>query len=269
MRLIVSADDCGYFPEVTAGIADCIAAGRVTATALLANAPDFGAAAGQLRALPLADAGVHLNLTWGRPLSAAMQRALGGRPFPGLARLAWLLLTRPALRAAAVAELDTQIARCRQAGLPPAFLNSHQHIHMLPMLHAPVLELARAHGIRQLRHTRPDGLWRGLKPWLRERLFALGATRRAPAPGTPLFLGLAASGRLTLDYLRARLATLPADTVGELMCHPGRAPDSSTPPAALAAYHDWAGERSLLLSPAFRHLLDESNVTLVRYRDLE
>jgi hypothetical protein len=267
MRLIVSADDFGYFPEVSAGIGDCIVAGTVTATAVLANAPDFTAAARQLRALPQADWGVHLNLTTGRPLSTTMQDALHGRPFPGLGRMA-LNLLRPAWRAAALEEFAAQIEHCERAGLKPVFLNSHQHIHMLPALYQPLRALARARGITHLRHTRPDGLWRGLRPWLRERLFALGAAARAAVPGTPWFIGLAASGRLTLDFLRARLARMPPDAVCELMCHPGRSISSSAPPAALAAYHDWAGERALLLSPGFRQLLESLNITLVRYRDL-
>src|SRR5437764_15069926 len=77
--LIVNADDYGYFPCVSRGIAAAAAMGAVTATGILANSPRLEEQIDWLRSSPRLDCGVHLNLTNGGPLTSAMARRLGRR----------------------------------------------------------------------------------------------------------------------------------------------------------------------------------------------
>ena len=79
MRLIVNADDFGYTPGVTRGILRAHRDGIVTATTLMANAPDTEDAAKAARADKTLDVGVHL---------VAHLRSTGDGPNASLARRA-------------------------------------------------------------------------------------------------------------------------------------------------------------------------------------
>ena len=71
--LVVNADDYAYFPGVSRGIIEAHKEGIVTATGVLANGSSFSADVGQLRSISSLDTGVHLNLTFGRLMSAKMR----------------------------------------------------------------------------------------------------------------------------------------------------------------------------------------------------
>jgi hypothetical protein len=70
--IIVNADDFGYTEGVSRGILDLARKGIVTATGVLANSPFFDEHVRSLLSVPQVDAGVHLNLTAGRPLTAGL-----------------------------------------------------------------------------------------------------------------------------------------------------------------------------------------------------
>ncbi len=266
IRLIVNADDYGYFPEVSRGIREAAQFGTVTATGVLVNGASFEADVNVLSEVPELEVGVHLNLTHGRPLTEAMRRRVGGI-FPDKWRL-FVGLGAGALPLDLVqAEWDAQIRRCLALGLRPAFLNSHEHVHMWPALRRLAMALGVDHGIRHIRHVVPDrepSEWRATP-----RHLLLGAMARigpAPRAGTPRFLGLGASGRISLDYLERAFRTLHPGETYELMCHPGHTPPDAD--SRLRAYHDWEGEWRTLLNPAFRALCARHDITLVRYAEL-
>ena len=65
MKLIVNADDFGYTRGVTQGIVRAQREGIVTATTMMANAPDTKGAADAARSVRDLDIGVHLVVTYG------------------------------------------------------------------------------------------------------------------------------------------------------------------------------------------------------------
>ena len=67
--LIVNADDFGYFRCVSRGIVQSHTRGIVTATGVLGNSPNLRDDALLLFQYPDLDVGVHLNLTFGEPLT--------------------------------------------------------------------------------------------------------------------------------------------------------------------------------------------------------
>ena len=69
MKLIVNADDFGYSESISAGIMRAHRDGIVTATTLMTNAPHTSGAAKLARATPTLDVGVHLVVTFDRPLA--------------------------------------------------------------------------------------------------------------------------------------------------------------------------------------------------------
>ena len=274
VKLIVNADDYGYFASVSQGILAGAGAGRISATGILANAERFDERMAWLRDCPQLDPGVHLNVTWGVPLSAAMRKLVdrwGGR-WPGKMPVVLGVLRGAIPVGAVVGEWRAQIQRCLDAGLNIMFLNSHEHVHMLPSLYPQAQALADEFGIRHLRYTQIE--WAGkFSPGALVRNTLLGGMnvmnrkrRRGPASR---FLGLAESGNVTVRYLQTRLAGLPPGTVCELMCHPGYFDADEIHAPALRAYHHWQSELDMLTGPDFGQLLKDYNVTVTGYRNLQ
>lgn len=272
--LIVNADDFGYSAGISRGILDCARAGAVTATGVFATSRTFEEHVTWLRMLPELDLGVHLSLSHGRPLSAAMTRACarwGGR-FPRRRQLAWALASRHLSRELLTEEWRAQIQRCLAAGIEVRFLNSHEHVHMWPPLLGVLLELARECRVPFVRYARPE--WTGTLgaagPALRGAVLqVLDFANRGHAPvGMPALLGVSCSGRLNLAYLEKRFAALPRGRSYELMCHPGYCDPYEIRDERLLRFHHWDQELELLRGRAFADLCRAHHIALARFRDL-
>ncbi len=273
VQIIVNADDFGYFDAVSQGILEAAEAGMVTATGVMANGPALDRWIDRLKALPGLSVGVHLNATLGAPLTPGMAEALAGSrgQFPSKGNLASAVLLGRLSTETLLTEWRAQIRRCLDKGLRIEFVNSHEHVHVLPGLYAEVRRLAAELGIRHVRAPQsewgprftPGGV-------LRSTVFAVaGQFARGAAAAEPVLIGVATSGRLSLDYCRWRFARLRRSRAYELMCHPGRADPLARAIPQLAAYHDWEGELGMLLSPAFTNLLREQGLRLASYADLD
>ena len=275
--LIVNADDYGYFRCVSHGILEAARCGVVTATGVIANREGLQEQAEWLIACDPLDTGIHLNLTTGVPISAALRQkcARWSGSFPGKYAMVTAVLSG-AIPAHLIAdEWRSQIERCLAAGLRPVFLNSHEHIHMLPPLFSVATALAGLYGIHHVRVTSAERahtmsaaalvrntLMRGMQ------LLSARKTAHTAARATARFLGLDPSGKLGLDYFRRTLPLLQPGAVYELMCHPGRLDRAEVQDARLLAYHDWEGELATLTSPELADLLDHHHVSVIGYRDL-
>lgn len=211
LRVIVNADDLGMSDAVNDAVLGALAAGTCTSASLLATGPAADDALRRCRAAGLA-VGVHLDLTGFAPLTGGVGRLVGpdGR-FRGDAL---------AIRddAGVAEEWIAQVARVRDAGVAVDHLDSHQHVHHLPVLGRALRAVCAATGVRRVRGM--------------GALRAAGAGTRAGAWLQPLRAarfraGLRRDGLLTtdgfasVDVFLAR-ATRPRgwETV-ELMAHPG------------------------------------------------
>jgi hypothetical protein len=273
IHLIVNADDFGYFGCISRGIAAAAQLGRVTATGVLATSPDLARDLTWLEPHGDVDVGVHLNLTWGLPLTRMMVARLArwdGR-FQNLMRMAVLILGNRIEPEVLRGEWRSQIERCLRLAGSVAFVNSHQHIHMLPPLFRLLTDLAREYGIPTIRVVR-GGRWAaGPIPAL-VRSAVLGIlTPLIPVPrGTdcPKLIGLNESGRLNDRSLEQLLRRLKPGGIYELMCHPGYFDASEISDRRLIAYHDWNGEYAALTSPSLMPLLEDLGICLTNYRSL-
>jgi len=273
-RLIVNADDYGYFDHVCQGILDCAHAGTVTATGVLANGPVLSRWADALLKCETLDVGVHLNATSGPAMTEACRRALHATNgvFPSKGGLAAAVLRGSIPLAVIEEEWRAQIEKCRSFGFRLTFLNSHEHVHMLPPLFRVAQRLAREFGIRYLRWTRPEWDFReGAGSLLRSAALGVAGTLAGAESGVsqPVFLGLAPSGRIHLSYVRRAFGKLRADVVYELMCHPGRAPAAGIVEPRLLRYHDWEGERALLCAPEFAAEAARRGIRLIGFGHLD
>jgi predicted glycoside hydrolase/deacetylase ChbG (UPF0249 family) len=271
IQLIVNADDYGYFSCVSRGIVDAAKAGAITATGILANHPTLNEQLVWLNAVLQLDLGVHLNLTFNQPLTAVMRDHLARWQglFPNAYVMSWLIMTRKMAIKTVREELCAQIEACQSKKL--VFLNSHEHIHMLPALFPLVLELANAYNIPHIRLAQAE--W--VKPFtsaglIRNTLMQamqMANQRKIKTP-IPLFLGLSRSGRLDYQTLAHILPRLKAGHSYELMCHPGYFDGNEIVEPKLLAYHDWQGELALLQSPQLQELYQRFNIRLSHYHHL-
>lgn len=273
--LIVNADDYGYFESVSTGIIEGAKAGCITATGIMANSPHFDACMERLQEAPGLDLGVHLNLTCGAPLSGAMADRLqfNNGVFPGKFTVINSLLAQRIRTADVIAEWRAQILRCINRGVRISFLNSHEHIHMLPGLFTATNRLARDFDIPHVRFSTPEWSGKmGISGIVRNTLMQIVsmANRGATADRARLpLLGMNQSGKLDIAYLKRALAALEPGKPYELMCHPGRFDPSEISDPGLRAYHHWEAELSMLMSPAFNDRCRELGVRLVGYRELD
>ncbi|MDD2660000.1 MAG: ChbG/HpnK family deacetylase [Methylococcales bacterium] len=270
IHLIINADDYGYFPCISRGILEAANSGALTATGILANSPGLKAQLEWLNSVEGLDLGVHLNLTFRQPLTASMTGKLShwGGCFPGAYSMSVMIMTGKISLKDVRAEWRAQIEACQRQNL--LFLNSHEHIHMLPVLFPLVLELAQEFDIPHVRLTEAE--W--LAPF---RIQALARNTLMQAMQTlnrsllkvqaPVFLGLGRSGKLDYDYLATVFSKLKPGTSYELMCHPGRFDPDEITDIRLRSYHDWEGELMLLQSPEVHDLYDKFGIRLSHYQN--
>lgn len=166
-QLTLCADDFGQSAAISQGILQLIGAGRLQATSVLSQGPDWPASAAALRALTAAnqcrvDIGLHLNLT--HPFEQATPvRPLSFWLLASMARA----IPRAAVRDSFLQQIDLFV---RHAGHLPDYLDGHQHVHAFPVVRDVVMEII-------------DRCWQGQskRPWLRvpERLIGADAALKA------------------------------------------------------------------------------------------
>lgn len=241
-RLIVTADDVGLHPGMTAGAIHAHREGIVTACSVVANGAAFDDAVARLRDVPSLEVGVHLTLVEERPLTAMR--------FPKkYTSFVPLYLARAISTAAIERELRAQLERVLSSGLRVTHLNGHQHLHLLPRLFEVVARLAREHGIPYVRIVDDHG---GAARRIPMHLLSfLG--RRARADFTnDRTVGVAAAGHLhdvvpLLDHVEG---------VTELVTHPG---------IGITGYawdYEWENETRALCAPRLREELARRGIEL-------
>ena len=230
---VLCADDFALTDGVSRSILALIEAGRLSAAGAMTNRPhwrNFAAAFGALA--DRADLGLHLNLTCATPLTAMPRLAPGGE-LPSLPDLARAAVTSPTVRHEIASEIARQLDAFEDAmGGPPAFVDGHQHVHVLPGVRRALLDaVSRRYprGSLYLRdpHDSPAAIRaRGVAVGkaLTISALALGFRRAALRRGFPVNRGFA--GVVAFDPQRDFAADLrrfllrpgPAHLV---MCHPG------------------------------------------------
>ena len=217
--MIVNADDFGLDPAANAGIVAAFERGLVSSTSLMANQAGFEEAVDLALERRLErHVGVHLVLTSGTPLTDPI-RALGRfcdsegsfRARSGRGRV-WRVsgLERDALRL----ELNAQVQRVREAGLPVTHLDSHHHAHNDWAVCGAVIEVARRSGIGRVRIARNCGPGIGFGSASYKRVF----NRRLRARG---LAGTRWFGDAS-DWLSLRATAATAEELAdfEIMTHP-------------------------------------------------
>lgn len=271
--LIVNADDFALTERVSQGIIDAHRRGVVTSTSVLTLTPAFARSVEMLRDIGSIGVGVHLAAVGEDPplLSAREIPSLvddGGRLWNSwkvfLPRAAAGRIDPDDLRR----EFAAQIEAVAAAGLTIDHFDTHQNLHMWPMVHDVVVGLGESCGVRRLRMTR-SRRWGPIG--LTVRALARRSERRLSGRGWVWpagYTGLDEAGAFGIGEMvqaLGRLAASGSRTV-ELASHPGL-PDDPARDRYRWGYR-WAAEHEALCSGPVRAVIDDVGFRLGTYADL-
>ncbi len=260
--IIVNADDFGLCKEITTGIIHAYRQGIVTATSVSVNGGYF------IESIPLLkdtdiDAGIHLTLTGGeRPVSGNIPGLVddNGCFLKSYREVIPKIMLGHFDRNALKTEFSHQIGLLLDNNISVSHIDSHQHLHLLPVIRNMIIDLAQQFHIRWIRvpQARMTGikglgvniLGNKLKKDLKEKNLAF----------TDTFLGFEQGGHMDESTLFALLKTLH-NGVTELMVHPGY--DAS-------AYYDWGyawqDELNALTSDTIKGLIKSMDIKLTNFK---
>lgn len=233
-NLLITADDLGLAECVNDGIFFAAKNGFINSTAIMANGEAFYHAVKGLKEIPQIYIGIHLILVGEKSILKKKEiPSLIGRNnllFKNhkifFIRYLLCIIKKEEIRK----ELEAQIKICLQNGIKPCWLNSHQHLHLLPAVSDIVIELAKKYGIPYLRIMNeplygPGSFFRKLQLIV---LNFLGYCTREKAKKAGLktndfFVGFVNAGRLCPEDFKKTVMLkekYPGKQV-ELGCHPG------------------------------------------------
>ena len=234
-RLIVTADDFGADDSVNEAVETGHRDGILTAASLMVAAPSAADAVRRAESLPALGVGLHLVLVEGRPMLAP-ERIPGlvdatGNFRTDMAATALDIFLRPVVRRQLEAEVEAQFAAFAATGLKLDHVNAHKHFHLHPTIASTVLRVGKRYGMTAVRAPVEPGSGGIAAPFAR---LLQGRLRRAGMLVPDQVCGLADSGAVTPDRLRAIVAALP-EGLTEIYLHP-------------ATRDDWSGH-----APGYRY----------------
>ena len=271
--LIVNADDYGLTESVSAGILRAHHDGLVTSTSVLAVAPGFARTGKWLADEADLGIGVHLAVVGEDPPLLAPSEVPTLVDRRGRFAVSWRVFLGRCLAgrvdpADLRRELTAQVEAVEALGVGVDHLDSHQHLHMWPLLRPVVIDLAVARGVPAIRiprsHRRsPVSV---VVNRLSSRLSV--AARAAGLRFAEDASGVDEAGRLDRQRLVAALDGFVARgaTSAELGTHPGE-PDDPDRHRYRWDYR-WDGELRVLLAPDSRRAVEDRGFVLGRYSDL-
>ena len=155
-KVIFNADDFGISKGVNAAIKKAYNEGILNAASLMV-AQKYAKEAAQLsKSMKDLDLGLHVNLTNEYPVLPANKIPLltgkDGKFKNGFVKLLILSIFKSKeLRREVKAEIEAQILKAEKMGLKLSHIDSHRHVHMIPLLFKVMLELKEKYHISRIR----------------------------------------------------------------------------------------------------------------------
>lgn len=258
-RFVICADDFALDRGSIEATLALIERGRISATSVLVDSPDWRAAARELKPLAAkADIGLHLNLTQALGVNTATFR------LPLLIGLASLRL---APRWRIQQQIERQLEEFTEAmGAPPHFVDGHQHVHQLPVVRellVAALVALEAKSPPWIRVSRPPPAVRDRKARLIGALGAEALARSAHSAGlasSPWLLGVYGFEPRRDAYLARVRGWLDAGPDGSvMMCHPSTKASPKDPIGAARRM-----ELGVLAGDSFASALSSARITPAR-----
>lgn len=282
-ELIINADDFGLSEGANRAIHSAYREGILTSASLMVAGAAFEQAVSIARNDKGLQVGLHLTLVQGRSVLTRVE-------IPGLVGTDGHFTNDPvkagmryffvkSLKSALRREIEAQILKFRESGIPLSHIDGHLNIHMHPVVFDILLELMPKYGIASFRLTR-ENLWANLAvdksrvagKMLDAFIFSSLARRCGPhleklgISCAGEVKGLLNSGRMTEGYLSRAFDSLK-EGITEIYFHPGCYPCDELRRRMPDYLHEQ--ELSALTSPNIREKLKLLGIRLRNYRGEE
>jgi len=283
--IIITADDLGLDTNINKGIAEAYQNGIVTCAALLMNAPATDEGIAIALGNPGLEVGIHLSIVEGYSLRNVVSTITGKNAYFDNAiclKRNWIEFIKCYLKGSIdlkelEEEFELQIAKFKMNFKSIPFLNSTQHLHLLPGIWKIVLKLCKRHHINYIRLpqlTFPDRLWLNRKVLFLFPFLVLGSYCRFYLKSTAIqstdhVVGMQFSGNINTDRMKFILSNLK-DGISEIILHPGysstylleKLPDSY-------AGFDWESELLAATSLKIKDFITKNNIHLLKFSDIK
>lgn len=279
-QLIITSDDFGLSSGVNRAVEKGWRDGLLTCASIMPGAAAFDEAVAIARRNPGLQVGLHLTLVQG-------QSVLPKKSIPELINQAGCFTDNPVaagmryffdrgLFCQLKREIEAQIVRVLDAGIPLTHIDGHLNIHLHPTIFSILIELMPRYGISSFRLSR-ERLSHNLR-FDRERRFGKtieriifgSLTKKAQPRLDELNIryatevkGVLNSGRMTEAYLLKIIEDLQ-DGLTEIYFHPGILPDTEIARRMPDYRHE--DELAAIISPLVRKKLKELKITVQNYR---
>jgi len=224
------------------------------------NGQAFGNAVSLAKEHPELGVGIHISLVDEQPVSDVVLNLPASYK-----TLALCLLTGRINHVDITTECRKQIDRVLSSGIHPTHIDSHQHVHILPVLSSIIVDLAVQYSIPGIRipfdHSASKLNARGVQIAL-SRVLSQKLSKKAKNAGlrtVDRFFGLAESGHITENVILQAIAQ-SSNGINELMCHPGFS-DPQTSGRYIWEY-TWEAEVKALCSEQVMSAILEHRVAL-------
>ncbi len=158
-RIIICADDFAQNEAISEGILSVARMKRINAISCLTNMPGWSDMSTALSVLKETHfIGLHINLTFGQPLSAKWRKH-EGEYFSGLSNVAKKSYLRKLEKDVVMAEIQAQIdVFTHNMHVYPDFIDGHQHIQQFPVIRQAVLDIHKKQMGHLTKETDSDDL---------------------------------------------------------------------------------------------------------------
>lgn len=281
-QLIVNADDFGLHTQINKGIIKGFQEGFITSTSLMCSAPAFAEAVELALANPGLGVGIHLTLVGGVAPAAAPDKVRSlldeqGKFLPDYVAFASRFYRGGIKMSELETELCVQIERGLATGIKITHIDSHQHIHVLPIISDLVVKLCYKYNIRKIRNPHEGYFFNGgFSAGIGRKVGRAGlsfcasmAMRKAKAAGLSFpehFFGMLAGGNLNTALVGKIIQSLP-EGVSEIMTHPGL--DSNILGCQFTWHYHWEDELQAFLAEENKYLLEKNDVNLTNFGGLK
>ena len=224
--LKIIADDFGLATCVNDGIIYLLTAGKINGAALMANGAAFDDAVSKIKSGAVSNLNIGAHLVW------VEEKSLNGVKLPGNYKIFFIKYVLGLITLADIEqEARTQLDKISRSGIKPQFINSHQHLHLLPSITNIVIKLAQEYNIAYIRTVNEPINFGGGKLFRKFQLLFLrwlsrSAKIKIKTAGLQIndfFVGVVNAGNLDKSYLEYanHIANQYPNATVELGCHPG------------------------------------------------
>lgn len=281
MRLIINADDLGIDRSRNRGIFQCADKSALKSVSLIVAQAGWRDAVAGLKKRPQIGAGLHFNLTAGKPLARKIKSLVNkkGEFFDKfeLLRRAISKLIDPL---EVIGELKAQLEMMRDCGIVPTHVDGHNHVHLLPGVRQGFAQVIKKGMWVRLPHPQnpnfldpadqdPHVVYQDL-PKLMQMLSYYSRVAHSEWRDryryADDFGGTTLTDAPSLKDFKREVLKLKGE-VCELMCHPGDAPDEDS--VSFSKLKARQMEHDILVSLEFKSFLKETGIEIKSYKDIE